>query len=462
MLTYLGGSKNSNIAKSYVNFIQASAKEEDFNILNDIYKKSNNIKEPIEPEDITFIETLKDLTTMGVNIAPTQYLEYLDTTTISLSDINQLVAQIATYVETSTSSSTTQNARDLCTDLLRIMIGAEKYYLATEYAGIDAKIISKDILGIQLKELEKLDGNDSDIVAAINYANKRLASINADLNPGTTTLTAEEEMSYKAFVAGFPVGQTPTAAQSAAATALITTGGNFGNNLAFLTNYGKFVSSGDTTSADNLVEIANYFGSKPEYASIINSFRNAYLDAESISTAKEIIDFTKILDAQNSPDLTSLISNINNDFVINTVLRGVGNIFNSATESDLTKDFFQSLKDTFNNKPASIDNKTYSTFANNSIYYFSNDHLRLDGVVYSNSLTAAFVKEINEGYPMGIYANDGVAQMQIDVFEGMLSFYQSQIQQENAKPEPNTSKIGQWQNQINSHQTAINSLRSTL
>ena len=108
-------------------------------------------------------------------------------------------------------------------------------------------------------------------------------------------------------------------------------------------------------------KIANYFGSKPEYASIINSFRNAYLDAESISTAKEIIDFTKILDAQNSPDLTSLISNINNDFVINTVLRGVGNIFNSATESDLTKDFFQSLKDTFNNKPASIDNKTYST-----------------------------------------------------------------------------------------------------
>ncbi|MFZ4085367.1 MAG: hypothetical protein ACOYK1_07540, partial [Vampirovibrionia bacterium] len=62
----------------------------------------------------------------------------------------------------------------------------------------------------------------------------------------------------------------------------------------------------------------------------------------------------------------------------------------------------------------------------------------------------------------GIYANDGIAQMQIDVFEGMLSFYQSQIQQENAKPEPSTSKIGQWQTQINSHQTAINSLRSTI
>jgi hypothetical protein len=52
--------------------------------------------------------------------------------------------------------------------------------------------------------------------------------------------------------------------------------------------------------------------------------------------------------------------------------------------------------------------------------------------------------------------------MQINVFEGMLGFYQSQIQQENAKPEPNTSKIGQWQTQINSHQTAINSLIGTL
>jgi hypothetical protein len=36
------------------------------------------------------------------------------------------------------------------------------------------------------------------------------------------------------------------------------------------------------------------------------------------------------------------------------------------------------------------------------------------------------------------------------------------IQQENAKPEPNTSKIGQWQTQINSHNAAVNALKSTL
>jgi hypothetical protein len=57
---------------------------------------------------------------------------------------------------------------------------------------------------------------------------------------------------------------------------------------------------------------------------------------------------------------------------------------------------------------------------------------------------------------------DEIAEMSIDVLEGMLGFYQGQIQQENAKPEPNTSKINQWQTQINAHQSAIAALTRTL
>jgi hypothetical protein len=306
-----------------------------------------------------------------------------------------------------------------------------------------------------------LDQNDPNVIQSINDANERLESLNADLDPITGGLNPTQKALYSTFANAFPVGQTPTEAQSIAAVGLITTGGNFGNNMAFLTNYGKFVSSGDTTSANNLIEIANYFGSKPDYALNISKFRNANLDAKSISAAKEIIDFTKILDAQNSPDLTTLILTTNRDFAIDTVLRGVDNVFNSATEGDLTKGFFQSLKATFSEKPDSIDNKTYSNFARNAISKFSNDHLKLNGVLYSSSFTAVLVKDIEKGSPE-IYANDGVAQMQIDVFEGMISFYQSMIQQENAKPEPNTSKIGQWQTQINSHNAAVNALKSTL
>jgi hypothetical protein len=382
-------------------------------------------------------------------------------TTISFSDINQVVAKIGTHVETSTSSSKTQNGRGLCTDLLKIMIDPVKYDLGTTYENSDAKLISQDILGLQLKALGELDQNDPNVIQRLASINERLKSLNADLDPITKGLNPTQKALYSTFANAFPVGQTPTEAQSIAAVGLITTGGNFGNNSAFLTNYAKFVSSGDTTSANNLIEIANYFGSKPDYVSNISRFRNTNLDAKSISAAKEIIDFTKILDAQNSPDLTTLILTTNRDFLIDTVLRRADNIFNPETESDLTKDFFQSLKETFSEKPTSIDNKTYSNFARNAISKFSNDHLKLNGVVYSSSFTNVLVKDISKGSP-GFYGNDGIAQMQIDVFEGMLVFYQSQIQQENAKPEPNTSKIGQWQTQINSHQTAINSLIGTL
>jgi hypothetical protein len=135
-------------------------------------------------------------------------------------------------------------------------------------------------------------------------------------------------------------------------------------------------------------------------------------------------------------------------------------VFNPATESDLTKSFFQSLKENFSGKPDSLDNKTYSDFARNAISKFSND-LKSNGVVNRNSFTTVLVNDIGRG-SLGIYANDGVAKMQINVFEGMLSFYQSLIQQENAKSEPNTSKIGQWQSQINANQSAINALSGTL
>ena len=214
----------------------------------------------------------------------------------------------------------------------------------------------------------------------------------------------------------------------------------------FLTNYAKFVSSGDTTSANNLIEIANYFGSNNDYAPSIRGFKNTNLDAKTINTAKEVISFTKMLDTQNSPDLAGVLLVANRDFLITTMLTNRDKIFNPETESDLTTSFFQSLKETFSKKSASIDNLTYSNFARNAITKFSND-LQSNGVVGPTSFTTVLVKDINRGN-LRSFANDGVAKMQIDVFEGMLSFYQSQIQQENAKPEPNTSKIGQWQYQI--------------
>jgi hypothetical protein len=458
MLDYLGGSENSNIAKSYVNFIQASATEDDLKILNDIYQKSNNIKQPIKPEDLTFFRTLENLANeYKVRINPTQFLEYLDNA--NFDDINQMVAKIATHVGTNNDNSKTLNGTNLSKDLLRVMIDPVRYDLSTTYKG-EATPIFKDILELQLKALRELDQNDPKVIQSIKYASDRLASINADLNPVTGSLNSTERRLYSIFTNAFPEGQTPTQAQSLAAVELITTGGNFGSNSAFLTNYGRFVSSGDNTSANNLVEIANYFGSKPEYAASIRTFTDTDLDTKTISTAKEILNLTKMLDTQNSPDLTGVLLTANRNFLIDTMLNKKDNIFDPATENDLTKSFFQSLKEIFSEKPDSIDNKTYSDFARNAISKFSND-LKSNGIVNRNSFTTVLVKDISKG-SLGIYGNDGIAQMQINVFEGMLSFYQSLIQQENAKSEPNTSKIAQWQSQINANQSAINALRSTL
>jgi hypothetical protein len=458
MLDYLGGSENSNIARSYVNFIQANATEGDLKILNDIYQKSNNIKQPIKPEDLTFFRTLEKLTNeYKLQISPQQFLGYLDHT--SFDDINKLVTKIATHVETDNDSIKTQNGTNLSKDLLRVLIDPVKYDLSTNYKD-GSVLIFKDILELQLKSLGELEQNDPKVIQSIKYASDRLALINADLDPITGPLNQAQRNLYKTFVNAFPAGQTPTEAQSLAAVGLITTGGNFVNNRAFLTNYANFVSSGDTASANNLVEIANYFGSKTEYAASIRTFADTNLDTKTINTAKEIINLTKMLDAQNSPDLTGVLLAANRTFLLDTMLNKKDNVFDPATESDVTRSFFQSLKEIFSEKPDSIDNKAYSDFAKNAISKFSND-LKSNGIVNRNSFTTVLVKDIGRG-SLGIYGNDGIAQMQINVFEGMLSFYQSQIQQENAKPEPNTSKIGQWQSQINANQTAINALRGTL
>jgi hypothetical protein len=459
MLDYLGGSQNSNIAKSYVNFIQANATEGDLQLLNVIYQKSKNIKEEIEPQDLTFFKTLENLASeYGVRINPPQFLEYLDTT--SFDDINQMVAKIATHVETDNDSSKTLSGGYLANDLLRVMIDPTQYNLSRTYKD-EALPIFKDVLELQLKVLGELDQDDLSVIRSTKYASDRIAAINEeDPDPITGPLDLTQRKLYNIFKSAFPEGQTPSEDQSLAAIGLITGGSNFGSNVAFLTNYAKFLSSGDTTSANNLIEIADYFGSKPEYASNIRGFRDTNIDAESLNTAKEILSFTKMLDAQNSPDLLGIILTANRTFLIDTVLNKKSDIFNPETESDLTKNFFQSLKDIFNDKPDAIDNKAYSDFARKAISNFSND-LKSNGTVSRSSFTTTLVRDIERGY-LGDFANDGVAQMQIDVFEGMLNFYQSQIQQENAKPEPDTSKIGQWQSQINAHQTAINALQSTI
>ena len=455
---FLTKSDDTRLARTYAEMIQKGAGQDSIKYLEDYAKGNYKLDKTQENKFLDYLanEANTDIVKTYVSL-------------VTGNDPNKAVK--LSMLESLAANNATDKLDDTQEDTFLNYLTAEgNVNIAQTYASILNGNEADDIKTAKVAALAAFANNNGALSSAqenkfLDYlkssttgvANTYLALIKD--NTSTEKLALLETL-YSTFINAFPAGQTPTEAQCRAAAELITTNSSFGNNRAFLTNYAKFVSSGDTTSANNLIEIANYFGSKSDYASSIRSFRDVNLDAKTINTAKEVISFTKMLDTQNSPDLAGVLLVANRNFLIDTVLNKKDNIFNPATENDVTTSFFQSLKETFSKKTDAVDNLTYSDFARNAIYKFSND-LKSNGIVNRNSFTTVLVNDIGRG-SLGIFANNGVAQMQIDVFEGMLSFYQSQIQQENAKPEPNTSKIGQWQNQINSHQTAITALKSTL
>jgi hypothetical protein len=459
MLDYLGNSKNSNIAKSYVNFVKNGATDKDYATLDEIFQKSGSINQVVAPTDFKFLTNLESLKNeFRINIDPRQILRNLSDTTFS--DLNDITGNMITYISGSDDARQAKtNTTSLVNDLLGVLINPVKNLISTYQD--ESATVSVKILELQLKALNELDPNNPSIIKAKEFATNKLNSIPGYLkneDPLTKGLSTDTKRDYALFASAFPPGQPPTAAQSAAALELITGNYILGDNPAFITNYAKFVRSGDTRSAETLIEIAHYFGSDKDYRSSLGRFSNANLDAKGVATAAEILSFSKSLEASNAQDFRGGVL-VANRFLLDTVLNNKGG-FDAATEGDLTKTFFQSLKETLTNKSSTVTNGEYDDFIRNSVFGLSGE-LYNNGQVTRTSLVTSLPKNISRGF-LGSLAKDGIAQMQIDVFEGMLGFYQGQIQQENAKPEPNTSKISQWQTQINAHRTAITALQGTL
>lgn len=459
MLDYLGGSKNSNIAKSYVNFVKNGATEKDYSTLDEIFKKSGSLNQVVAPSDLKFTTNLESIKNeFRVNIDPKLLLRYLEKADISA--LNSITDSMVTNLTNSNGlQKTKSDTVNLLEDLTRVLMNPLTERLSTYKT--EAASISKQILELQLKTLNTLDPNDPVVIKVKKSVNEQIKSLPGyftDDNSAVEGLSTAAKRDYALFKKAFPADKPPTAAQTAAALELINGNYILGDSPAFIANYAKFVSSGDTKSADKLMEIAKYFGANETYGSSLRQFSNAKLDAKSVEVASEILDFTKNLSAQNTGDLRGSIL-VANRFMLNSVLDNKSG-FNSATEGDLTKAFFKSLEEASKEKSSTVTNKELSEFLVSSIYSFSRD-LYQDGKVQLTSTTSLVQRDILNKQ-LGALAKDGIAEMQIDVFEGMLSFYQSQIQQENAKPEPNASKISQWQAQINSHQSAITALQRTL
>jgi hypothetical protein len=459
MLDYLGGSKNGNIAKSYVNFVKNGATEKDYSTLDEIFKKSGSINQVVAPSDLKFTTNLESIKNeFRLNIDPKLLLKYLEKADISA--LNSITGNMMTNLTKSNDLQKTKtDTTNLLEDLTRVLMDPLTERLSTYKT--EAAPVSKQILELQLKTLNTLDPNDPVVIKVKKSVNEQIKSLPdylTDSDSATDGQSTAVKGDYAIFKKAFPAGKPPTAAQTAAALELINGNYILGDSPAFIANYTKFVSSGDTKSADKLMEIAKYFGANETYGSSLRQFSNAKLDAKSVEVASEILDFTKNLSAQNISDLRGPIL-VANRFMLDSVLNNKGG-FNSATEGDLTKTFFKSLEEASKEKSSTVTNKELSEFLVSSIYSFSRD-LYQDGKVQLISTTSLVQRDISNK-ELGPLAKDGIAQMQIDVFEGMLSFYQSQVQGENAKPEPDASKISQWQAQINSHQSAITALQRTL
>jgi transcriptional regulator with XRE-family HTH domain len=413
----------------------------------------------VAPSDLKFTTNLESIKNeFRLNIDPKLLLKYLEKADISA--LNSITGNMITNLTKSNDLQKTKtDTMNLLEDLTRVLMDPLTERLSTYKT--EAASISKQILELQLKTLNTLDPNDPVVIKVKKSVNEQIKSLPdylTDSDSATDGQSTAVKRDYAIFKKAFPAGKPPTAAQTAAALELINGNYILGDSPAFIANYAKFVSSGDTKSADKLMEIAKYFGANETYGSSLRQFSNAKLDAKSVEVASEILDFTKNLSAQNISDLRGPIL-VANRFMLNSVLNNKGG-FNSATEGDLTKTFFKSLEEASKEKSSTVTNKELSEFLVSSIYSFSRD-LYQDGKVQLISTTSLVQRDISNKQ-LGPLAKDGIAQMQIDVFEGMLSFYQSQVQGENAKPEPDASKISQWQAQINSHQSAITALQRTL
>jgi hypothetical protein len=456
MLTYLGGSANSNIARSYINFIQNGATDKDYMILDDIFRNSGSIGTVLTSNDLRFGNKLLSLQyDRALAIEPEQVWRNLGNNNID--DINTIVDNIVINLNSNSNVGRAEmDATNLSNDLTRVLIYPLEAVVST-YSDAASTVIAKQILTLQLEALNNLDPNDPAVIAMKEYVSGRIAndSGGGGGNDDDDDLTPDQR-DYALFLSAFPPGQLPTAAQSAAALELISGNYLLADNQAFLTSYAKFVSSGDSTSANTLTEIAHYFGANSEYNSSISAFDKINLDAESVATAAKVLDFGQMLKTNEADFPGGLF--YTNRFLLDTILNNNTGAFNAATERDLTEAFFQVLEETLTNRSSNVTNQEYDAFIMDSIYGFS---YRLYSDDTDTSGLIGLVDNISRGF-LGSLDKDEIAEININMLQGMLSFYQSQIQQENAKPQPDTSKIGQWQTQISAHQAAITALQGTL
>jgi hypothetical protein len=461
MLDYLGGSKNANIAKTYVNFIKEGASVGKLATLNDIFEGSGSTIRVLKQEDLRFKESLVTLkNSYGVG-STAYYSQIVDNFSNANPDsVNEiLAATIKLNQDTSvTKSRLVASSESAIEDMISVMkdplkqIASNKNELFSAYP--DGLELAAKVLSMQLNLLGSMDQNTEAVIAAQDQANTLLSYIPDYLkNPDASLsgLNIKDRKDYYVFLSAFPVGSKPTEQQKKDALALIQGNMILADNQEFLQSYGKLVATGDNASASKLAQIANFIGADNNYTYQARGFSNTNLSARNIEVAYNILEFSQNLKEQNYSNYAA------NNFMLETVLNNAKG-FNTSIESDLTIAFFDSLEDTLEGKPETLSAAAYDKFITGVIAGFGND-LYYNGAVGIKSSSEQVKNNSTYRNQLGLN-NVSVANLQIEQFESMIEFFNLQIAQESAKEQPNTGKIDNYRSQINSHQAAINSLRN--
>jgi len=465
MLNYLSESSNSNIARTYINFVRDGASSTSLQTLDDIFTSAGSAREVLTEDDLRFGKTLNVLS-KSYKLSGNYYDKIIDNfDTVPVDQLNSVLDKI---IELNENASVASQAKTQSIDLLTALISVVQNP-TTALFNIDSNNaqaifmnsslgknadITKEILESQLLLLNDMSQTDPAVIAAKQKTNMMLGWIPDYLtnpDPETDNLNSTEKGIYNTFISSFPAGTSPSQAQKDAVLELIDGDYALGDNVAFMASYSKLVASGDNASAFKLAEIAKFYGDGAisSYTKVVS---NSNISAETVDAAYSTLELMKEMQEQNPSAFKNVIAGNASNFLLKTLLDGKGGY--SAGEGAEAKAFVEALKDALGDQPNTMTDSEMSIFIHTSLREFDKD-LGRNGNISFSSRTEIIAK--NKAAQNSF--NQDSAEIQINIFESMINFYNSQIAQENAKPEPDTGKISKLNAQVSSHRSAISALQ---
>lgn len=481
-LEYLGGSKNANIAKSYVNLLASGASEGSLGVLDDIYRGSGSTTRVLTASDLEF-KTKLDTIGSRVPLSGDTYNRIVSgfgtTDPTKLNSILDGILSLSTSTDPSVQVDLaifTNRLSEIVKDPLRALYQTannESYTKSsfdnTTFAKYPA--LTKSLLEIQSGALSTMSPTNEAVVQAkaLNTLLQGYAEAGSGGGSGgggsggggVDTLSPLERNCYNAFAMMFTRnGTAPTAAQSQAAVDLIKGDFKLADNATFMIAYGRLVAGGESTAASNLAEVARFVGNKSGYDALIDGFTNTEISPEAANSAHVAISFARHLMEVDGTNYSG-ISNQVAKFVVSSILDGKGG-YSGSSDAGATDRFFGALYNSMSQilpggVAAGMNPADYSSYVSKAVDEFGKQLYMANVSPTPNDLQRIISGDSAYRASLGLN-NAGAAALQREIYAAMKEYVISQITAENAKAEPNQSRLSALSSQRDQYQAAIDAL----